>query len=500
MPPKVPFPTPSPTPSYWLRDVSLGSTQPFPAAPASDDDDGGTFDVVIVGGGFSGFSTAYHLRRVEPGLRVAVVEARDVAGGATGRNGGLIWIGLSAPLHHLIKEHGLDASLDLLRFEHENIKELREFCERYTSARGDNTLDPLLTRFEQGGISTFETVEEFELAKKDLELLERTLREEGRGDAAAIEIWDAERVAEVTGGDGQVTGVGGLVVKDAYRVVGSRLVLALAKCATGPEDEVMQMKGPPVAYFSECVVTEIQRTSSQPRFLIQTSRGPLRARKVVHATNAWASALLPHVPVTPIRNQVIVTHPKPFTASFTSSGNFSEGTFSLSVKKGYIYLSGRGDGRVVLGGMRYLAPQKDVGNADDGSLNAEVSKGLRGYLGQRFPRDFSSASVESVESGKEGGELSSESGREGEELVDAEWAGVMGWTDDSMPFVGELPFGEGGEYILAGYCGHGMPRCFLAGRAVAEMVTGKEVRQRLPRMFKPTRERMERKAGDFESK
>ncbi len=47
-----------------------------------------TADVAIVGAGFTGLWTAYHLRRDDPTLRVAVVE-REIAGfGASGRNGG----------------------------------------------------------------------------------------------------------------------------------------------------------------------------------------------------------------------------------------------------------------------------------------------------------------------------------------------------------------------------------------------------------------------------
>lgn len=53
-------------------------------------------DVAIVGGGFAGLMTAWELRRAEPGLRVAVLEAREVGYGASGRNGsfGMTVVGL----------------------------------------------------------------------------------------------------------------------------------------------------------------------------------------------------------------------------------------------------------------------------------------------------------------------------------------------------------------------------------------------------------------------
>src|SRR3989304_4542823 len=48
-----------------------------------------TVDVAIIGGGFPGLSTAYHLRRDNPGMKVAVLEAETIGYGASGRNGGV---------------------------------------------------------------------------------------------------------------------------------------------------------------------------------------------------------------------------------------------------------------------------------------------------------------------------------------------------------------------------------------------------------------------------
>jgi len=46
------------------------------------------WDVVIVGGGFSGLWTAHHLLNSSPNLRIAIIEAHQVGSGASGRNGG----------------------------------------------------------------------------------------------------------------------------------------------------------------------------------------------------------------------------------------------------------------------------------------------------------------------------------------------------------------------------------------------------------------------------
>lgn len=51
-------------------------------------------DVAIIGGGFTGMSTAYHMAKRHPEKRIIVLEAKRVANGGSGRNGGLMlnWV------------------------------------------------------------------------------------------------------------------------------------------------------------------------------------------------------------------------------------------------------------------------------------------------------------------------------------------------------------------------------------------------------------------------
>ncbi len=66
-----------PTTSYWLA-------RPLPPLPPSGSSD--PVDVVVVGGGVTGCSCALTL--AEGGLRVRLLEGGEIAGGASGRNGG----------------------------------------------------------------------------------------------------------------------------------------------------------------------------------------------------------------------------------------------------------------------------------------------------------------------------------------------------------------------------------------------------------------------------
>ncbi len=76
--------------SIWAASASARGTYVPSSALASDVD----CDVAIVGGGFTGTSTAYHLARRFPEKRIVLLEARVLANGASGRNGGLVlnWV------------------------------------------------------------------------------------------------------------------------------------------------------------------------------------------------------------------------------------------------------------------------------------------------------------------------------------------------------------------------------------------------------------------------
>jgi glycine/D-amino acid oxidase-like deaminating enzyme len=67
---------------------------------------------------------------------------------------------------------------------------------------------------------------------------------------------------------------------------------------------------------------------------------------------------------------------------------------------------------------------------------------------------------------------------------------VMGYSDDGFPYVGPVRK-KPGQYICAGFNGHGMPQIFLSAKAIAEMVisgaTAGEVDLPLPYWTSPER-------------
>jgi gamma-glutamylputrescine oxidase len=86
-------------------------------------------DVAIVGGGLAGLSAALELR--ERGLDVVVLEAREIGGGASGRNGGQAIHGLACGQDVIEAQLGLDDSRRVWNMTIEALDLLRERIARH---------------------------------------------------------------------------------------------------------------------------------------------------------------------------------------------------------------------------------------------------------------------------------------------------------------------------------------------------------------------------------
>lgn len=69
----------------------------------------------------------------------------------------------------------------------------------------------------------------------------------------------------------------------------------------------------------------------------------------------------------------------------------------------------------------------------------------------------------------------------------------MGYSSDGLPHVGHVP-GEEGQFILAGFTGHGMPQIFLAAEGIAKMIVSgvKFEETGLPRLFQSSQARLDK--------
>nr|WP_238994629.1 FAD-dependent oxidoreductase [Mycolicibacterium chubuense] len=94
---------------------------PTPRAPLPGSRDA---DVCIVGAGYTGLWTAYYLKKADPSLRIAVLEARFAGFGASGRNGG--WLSGLVPgdRERMAHRYGRDAVVAWQRALNEAVDEV----------------------------------------------------------------------------------------------------------------------------------------------------------------------------------------------------------------------------------------------------------------------------------------------------------------------------------------------------------------------------------------
>lgn len=78
------------------------------------------YDVIVVGGGIVGCSTAYWLERQRPSLRVAIVEAHTLGAGASGRNAGFVLQGTAADYLTDVERYGKRTARRLWHFTRAN--------------------------------------------------------------------------------------------------------------------------------------------------------------------------------------------------------------------------------------------------------------------------------------------------------------------------------------------------------------------------------------------
>jgi len=106
---------------WWIEEAG----PPPPLPPLAGDVD---TDVVVIGGGFTGMWTAWHVLEADPGARVVMLEADRCGFGPSGRNGGFVQsMTLSRPtLHELFGVPGGD---ELVAASEDSVRAIGAWCE-----------------------------------------------------------------------------------------------------------------------------------------------------------------------------------------------------------------------------------------------------------------------------------------------------------------------------------------------------------------------------------
>jgi glycine/D-amino acid oxidase-like deaminating enzyme len=344
----------------------------------------GRAEVCIVGGGISGVAALHWCRARD--LDAVLLEREHLAAGASGRNAGFLLAGVAENYARAAAAHGRGRAAAIWQFTRENhrlVRALIATADVGYARRGSWTL--AASAEEAGSLEEAATL----LAEDGLP---------GR--------WTRELPAPLA------YLRGGLFTPDDGEVDPVRLVAAIAaphrsRIFEGVEVTALIPGGAGVA--------------------VRHSQGELRATRVIIATNAHASELVPSIPIAPVRAQMLATNAD--RGARLGPPAYAEW--------GYRYWRQLSDGRVLAGGMRHRARAEEVGTVC-----------------------LPTATIQTLLDG---------------ELVDLgvtapvchRWAGIMGFSPDGLPLAGPLPSSPG-VLLLGGYTGHGMGFAVHAARGLVD--------------------------------
>lgn len=348
-------------------------------------------EVVIIGGGVMGLSISYNLAR--RGLTDQVVFERSyLAAGASGRNGGGVRQQWSA-----------ETNVRLMR-------ESVERCRRFAKELGVNVW------FRQSGYLF--------LARtgKDIERLERNVDMQRRCGVPTRMLDPGEVHSLVPEID--MTGIVGAAFNPSDGTLFPWPFL------WGYAQRTTQLGA---RVYTHTEVTAIDR-DKDGSYVVHTSRGAVRARRVINTAGAWSRDIARMVdvelPTYPIRHEICSSEPlKPFLGPMVSE--LSTGL--------YFSQSMRGE---IVGG---------VSMHDEGST---LSMGSRLTFLSRFAQRL----VKLVPI-------------LGNIKVLRQWAGPYDVSPDGNPILGE-PEGRPGFFLACGFVGHGFMMAPIIGELYAEWLTG----------------------------
>ena len=120
-------PVPNPVKSFWNAESRpLDNHRTTPDLPSEA-------DIVIIGSGFAGVATAYHILQDSPGASpppsIVLLEARTICSGATGRNGGHVKPDVYFNIPRYTSMYGAAAAAELAAFEAANVLAVKDLVE-----------------------------------------------------------------------------------------------------------------------------------------------------------------------------------------------------------------------------------------------------------------------------------------------------------------------------------------------------------------------------------
>ena len=236
-------------------------------------------DVCVIGGGYTGLSTALHLRK--KGYDVVLLEAERVGWGASGRNGGHVGAGQRADQASIEKWVGTDAAKGLWKL---SLEAVQKVCDLIDTHHIDCELGT-------GNLHLAAKVSHAEDLREEMEHLSSQYGYE------KLSYLEPEGVAERTSAQGFY---GGLLDEGCKHLHPLKYAVGLARAAAEAGVRIYEgTRGVPA--------------SDGQSGDVRTEHGCVRAKHVVLGCNAYLGKLIPRLAgnIMPINNFVIATSPLP---------------------------------------------------------------------------------------------------------------------------------------------------------------------------------------------
>ncbi|KAJ7875552.1 FAD dependent oxidoreductase [Mycena olivaceomarginata] len=457
------YPRPNPSLSFWLQHTRHSPLLGHRTTAALPD----KTHVTVIGSGLSGAATAYFLLTAGPEDRrpksVALLEAREACDGATARNGGHCRPDCYRDYTHYKANFGREQALKVIQNEMDTLNLVEEIiakegidCDFWRGFTYDVAMDQPAADSLAASYADF-------------------IADGGPVEGIVTPILDPAEAREAT----RCPAATAAYKSPAGSLFPRKLVLHLLTLCVEKYGLNLQTQTPvrrvvPRASSNGGTGTSSTGGTSMSGaggWRVETDRGAVETETVVYATNAYTATLLPEFVghIWPFKGQCAAAVPPEAYAG----PNMLRETYGLAPSD---YLIQRpSDGVIIFGGQRKSVPvERLLGNTDDAQVDPEMAAALR----EALPRYF--------EGWWENSDLAV-----GEGLVHV-WSGIMGYTTEGIPYVGEL-HDKPGAFICAGHHGHGMARIMTCARGLAALIQGASWESTgLPECFQPTRARLAR--------
>ncbi len=356
-------------------------------------------DVCVIGAGYTGLSTAIHLRRL--GYSVVVLEANKVGWGASGRNGGHVGTGQRADQTQLEHWVGLDQARALWQLGLEAVDIVCGLIEEYG----------IDCELKQGNLHLASKAKDATGLQEEVDHLRQVY---GYEQLRYIDRAELARMTSARGFHGASLDLGCRHLHPLNYALG----LAAAALQLG----AVIHEGSRVLSYTEGDAVRVR-----------TDRGEVRASFLVIACNGYLERLEPRAAgrIMPINNYMVATEPLGEDLArrlIRDDTSMSDSLFVIN----YWKLSA--DNRLLFGG----------GESYSRRFPADIKNFVRRYMLRIYP------------------ELA-------DTRIDYGWGGTLAITMNRMPDFGRLS----PRILYAhGYSGHGVPTATLAGKLLAEVISG----------------------------